>query len=311
MTDIFHVLNPGLLTTIQDFGRIGYGQYGIAVSGAMDRFSLYAANLLVGNDPGAAGLEITLYRLKLAVLRTIRVAITGADMHPTLDGKPLPMWETVELPAGSTLLFKKIGRGARSYLSVQGGLDAPVRMGSRSTQQKALIGKPLQKGDRLRTLSTDSNPPFLRVPEEWIPKYSKEAEIRVLMGPQDEAFTTEGIDSFLSETYTISSQSDRQGYRLEGPAIEHVSAADIISDAILPGSIQVPGNGQPIIMMVDAQTTGGYCKIACVIRPDIDVLAQMLPGRKVRFRKLSIEKAHAALRSQEKRFLDLGNAMVP
>ena len=311
MTDTFHILNPGVLTTIQDFGRIGYGQYGIAVSGAMDRFSLYTANLLVGNDPGAAGLEITLYRLKVEVLRTVRVAITGADMHPTLDGKTLPMWETLELPAGSTLLFKKIGKGARSYLAIQGGIDAPVRLGSRSTQQKALLGKPLQKGDRLRTLSADTHTAFLRVPEEWIPKYSKEAEIRVIMGPQDDAFTTMGIDSFLSETYTISSQSDRQGYRLEGPPIEHVSAADIISDAILPGSIQVPGNGQPIIMMVDAQTTGGYSKIACVIRPDIDVLAQMLPGRKVHFRKLTIEKAHDVLRSQEKRFLDLGNAMIP
>ncbi len=311
MTDTFHILSPGVLTTIQDLGRIGYGQYGIAVSGAMDRFALHTANLLVGNDPGNAGLEITLYRLKMEVLRTVRVAITGADMHPTLDGKPLPMWQTLEVPAGSILLFKKIGQGARSYLAVQGGLNTPVHLGSRSTQQKALLGRPLQKSDRLRTLPAETDAAFLRVPEKWIPTYSKEADIRVVMGPQDDAFTREGIQTFLSEPYTITSQSDRQGYRLEGPPIDHVSGADIISDPILPGSVQVPGNRQPIIMMVDAQTTGGYTKIACVIRPDIDILAQMLPGRKIRFRILTIEQAHDVLRDQEQRFLDIRKNLIP
>jgi biotin-dependent carboxylase-like uncharacterized protein len=311
MAETFHILNPGMLTTIQDLGRIGYGQYGIAVSGAMDRFAFHAANLLVGNDPDAAGLEITLHRLKVAALRTVRVAITGADMCPTLDGNPLPMWETLEVPADSTLLFKTIGKGARAYLAVQGGLDAPVRLGSRSTQQKALLGKPLQKGDRLRTLPSGNDPSFRKIPQQWIPTYSKEADIRVVMGPQDDAFTERGIQTFLSQPYTITSQSDRQGYRLEGPPVDHVSGADIISDPILPGSVQVPGNRQPIIMMVDAQTTGGYAKIACVIRPDIDVLAQMLPGRKVRFRKLTIEQAHDVLRREEKRFLDLREVMIP
>lgn len=308
---MFHIINPGVLTTVQDLGRVGYGQYGIAVSGAMDRYSLSAANLLVGNDPGAAGLEITLYRFEMAALCTVRVAITGADMQPTLDGQPVPMWQTVELPAGSSLLFKKIGNGARSYLAVEGGLDTPVRLGSRSTQQKALLGKPLQKGDRLRTLPADAEASFRKIPDEWIPTYPREADIRVVMGPQDDAFTEKGIHTFLSQSYTISSQSDRQGYRLEGPPIEHVSVADIISDPILPGSVQVPGDRRPIIMMVDAQTTGGYTKIACVIRPDLDVLAQMLPGRKVRFRKLTVEQAHNVLRRQEKRFSDLRNIMIP
>ena len=267
MRDTFQVITPGVLTMVQDQGRVGFGQYGISASGAMDRFALYAANLLAGNDPGAAGLEITLYRLKVKVLRTVRVAITGADMHPVLDGQPVPMWQTVELPVGSTLFFKDIGKGARAYLAVRGGLDTPLLLNSRSTHQKALLGRPLQKGDLLRTLPAETDPPLLRLPEEWIPAYSEQADIRVVMGPQDDAFTAKGIDAFLSGSYTITSESDRQGYRLEGPSIEHVAGADIISDAILPGAIQVPGNGQPIIMMVDAQTTGGYTKIACVIRP--------------------------------------------
>ena len=311
MVETFRVITPGALTTIQDLGREGYGQYGIPVSGAMDRFSFQAANLLVGNDPGAAGLEITLYRLKMAILRTVRVAVTGGDMNPTLDGVTLPMWQTVELSAGSTLLFKTIKQGARAYLAVEGGIDAPLLLGSRSTNQKAHLGKALQKGDIIQTLSSKNPASLHRVPDAFIPQFSKEAEIRVVMGPQDDYFTERGVETFLGEAYTITSESDRQGYRLQGTPIEHVSAADIISDAILPGSIQVPGNGQPIILMMDAQTTGGYTKIACVIGPDIDVLAQILPGRRVRFRQVSIQEAHEIFRNYENRMAHLKKELIP
>ena len=246
MAEIFHIINPGVLTTVQDLGRVGYGQYGIAVSGAMDRYSLSAANLLVGNDPGAAGLEITLYRFELTALCTVRVAITGADMQPTLDGQPVPLWQTVQVPAGSTLLFNKIGKGARSYLAVEGGLDTPVRLGSRSTQQKALLGKPLQKGDRLGTLSAGGDAGFWKIPAEWIPTYSLEADVRVVMGPQDDAFTEKGIHTFLTESYTISSQSDRQGYRLEGPPIEHVSGRTSYPTPFYPAPFRSPATADPL-----------------------------------------------------------------
>lgn len=298
MTDTFHVKTPGVLTTIQDLGRMGYGQYGIPVSGAMDRYSFQIANRLIGNAPGDAGLEITLYGLKLETLRSVRIVITGGDMNPILNGEPLPMWQTLDLPAGSTLLFKNIRGGARAYLAVEGGIDSPVQLNSRSTNQKALLGNTLKKGDIIKTLPVKLTSSDHQLPESMIPTYSKQADIRVILGPQDDLFSRKGMDTFLSETYTITSQSDRQGYRLEGEFIEHVSGADIISDAILPGSIQVPGNGQPIIMMMDAQTTGGYPKIACVIGPDIDVLAQMLPGRKVRFRNVTIEDAHRIAHDQ-------------
>ena len=305
MTDTFHIVNPGVLTTVQDLGRIGYGQYGIPVSGAMDRFSFQTANLLTGNDPGDAGLEITLYRLKLEILRSVRISITGGDMNPTLNGEPLPMWQTLDLPAGSTLLFKNIRGGARAYLAVEGGIDSPVQLGSRSTHQKALLGTTLKKGDIVQTFPVEGTASNHQLPESLIPTLPKQAEIRVILGPQDDLFTRKGMDTFLSETYTITSQSDRQGYRLEGELIAHVSGADIISDAILPGSIQVPGNGQPIIMMMDAQTTGGYPKIACVIGPDIDILAQMLPGRKVRFRDVTIEEAHRIVHAQALRLTQI------
>jgi len=310
MMDAFHVLNPGILTMVQDFGRVGYGQYGIPVSGAMDRFSFQVANLLVGNDPCAAALEITLHRLELEILHSVSIAITGGDMRPMLDGKPLPMWETLELAAGSTLLFKNIRGGARTYLSVEGGIDSPVQLDSRSTHQKALLGKTLKKGDIIKTFSTRRTSSNHRIPEKMLPTFPKQAEIRVILGPQDDLFSRKGMDTFLSETYTITGQSDRQGYRLQGEPIEHVSGADIISDAILPGSIQVPGNGQPIIMMMDAQTTGGYPKIACVIGPDIDVLAQMVPGRKILFRQVTIEEAHKIVRDQARRLSQIKEEML-
>jgi biotin-dependent carboxylase-like uncharacterized protein len=311
MTDTFHVKNPGLLTTVQDLGRPEYGQYGIPVSGAMDRFSLQTANRLVGNGPGAAGLEITLFMLELKILKTVRAAITGGDMNPLLDGSRLPMWQTVELPAGSTLHFKEIRRGVRAYLAVEGGFDSPVFLGSRSTNQSALLGKSLQAGDVLCTLPGEKKAQFYRLPETLVPDFSDEPEIRVLMGPQDDFFTQRGIKTFLGEAYTVTSQSNRQGYRLEGPPIEHASGADIISDAILPGAVQVPGNGQPIIMMVDAQTTGGYTKIACVIGPDIDRLAQIMPGQRLRFSRVSIQEAHRAVRAYADKLENLEKEMIP
>ncbi|MBW1697639.1 MAG: biotin-dependent carboxyltransferase family protein [Deltaproteobacteria bacterium] len=303
-------MTPGVLTTIQDLGREGYGQYGIPVSGAMDRFSFKAANMLVGNDPGAAGLEITLYRLKLEVLRTVHIAVTGGDMNPVLDGESIPMWQTIKLPAGSTLLFKDIRNGARAYLAVEGGIDSAVMLGSRSTCRKALLGKALGKGDVVRVFPEKRTFRLQRVPEAYIPHISKEREIRVVMGPQEDHFTKQGIDTFLGNPYTITSQSDRQGYRLQGPQIEHLSGADIISDAILPGSIQVPGNGQPIVMMMDAQTTGGYTKIATVISADLNILAQMLPGRRLRFRKITIQEAHSIFRNEAARWRRLEEELI-
>jgi len=184
-------------------------------------------------------------------------------------------------------------------------------LGSRSIHQKALLGRPIGKGDILRTASVSMQTGSRRLPESYIPEFPKELCIRVIMGPQDDYFTREGIDTFLSEPYTITPDSDRQGYRLKGPIITHRSGADIISDAILPGSVQVPGNGQPIIMMVDAQTTGGYTKIACVIGPDIDLLAQLLPGRKVRFQKVSVQQAHEILRQREACVEAITHSLIP
>ena len=300
---IFEVIQPGPLTTVQDLGRYGYQQYGIPVSGAMDNYALRVANLLVGNNEGEAGLEITLLGLQLRLLKDTVVAISGADLSPTLNNNPLPMWEAVVVGCGDVISFHWPKRGCRSYLAVAGGIDIPKVMGSSSTYMKSRIGgiegRPLRVGDRLK--SGEARPRILerKLPPQYIPEYRNQSELRVILGPQDDHFTEKGIYDFLHSEYTISTEADRVGYRLQGPRIEHKTGADIISDGIPLGAVQVPGDGLPIILMADRQTTGGYAKIAIVITVDVPKLAQAKPGDKIRFLQTTEEEAHQALREYE------------
>jgi len=305
LVETFEVTRPGLLTTVQDLGRYGYQQYGVPVSGAMDSFALRVGNLLVGNDEGEAGLEITLVGPELKVLEDTVIAVTGGDLDPTLDGKSLPMWEVVLVKKGSKIAFRAPKSGCRAYLTVTGGIDVPKLMGGKSTYIKAQIGglegRPLHAGDRLKT-APSRRPQDLagrKVPKELIPVYTGECALRVVMGPQDDLFTEEGVRTFLASEYVITPQSDRMGYRLTGPKITHKTAADIISDGIPLGAVQVPGDGMPIIMLADRQTTGGYTKIATVITADISKLAQAKPGDKIRFGRVGVEEAHADLKEYE------------
>jgi len=301
--EIFEVIQPGPLTTVQDLGRYGYQQYGVPVSGAMDNYALRVANLLVGNNEGEACLEITLLGLQLRALKDTLVTITGADLSPTLNKSPLPMWEAVMVGCGDTISFPWPKRGCRSYLAVAGGIDVPKVMGSCSTHVKSrmggLEGRPLHAGDRLK--SSQAQPAILvrRLPPQYVPEYRDQSELRVILGPQDDYFTEEGIHTFLRSEYTISIKADRMGYRLEGPHIEHKARADIISDGIPLGAVQVPGDGLPIILLADRQTTGGYTKIAVVITADINKLAQAKPGDKVRFLQITEEEVHRSLKEYE------------
>ena len=301
--EIFEVIQPGPLTTVQDMGRYGYQQYGVPVSGAMDNYALRLANLLVGNSEGDACLEITLLGLQLRVLEDTVVAITGADLSPKLNGESLPMWEAVMVGRGDTLSFPWPKVGCRSYLAVAGGIDVPKVMGSRSTHTRSRIGgfegRALCAGDRLS--SGQAYPQILkrRLPSQYIPEYRNQSELRVIMGPQDDHFTEEGIRTFLGSEYTISTKADRMGYRLEGPPIEHKAGADIISDGIPLGAVQVPGDRLPIVVLADRQTTGGYTKIATVITVDINKLAQAKPGDKVKFTQIREEEAYQSLKEYE------------
>jgi biotin-dependent carboxylase-like uncharacterized protein len=302
----FQVLHPGILTTIQDFGRKGFMKYGTPASGVADRFSAETANLLVGNDPGAALLEITLFRLELLALTDLTIAVTGGNLTPTINQDPLPRWRSVTVRTGDRLAYRGRKIGFRAYLAVQGGFSGERYLNSRSVFVRGLMGQPLQAKAILEI--ERSGDPDLRqrvLPPEMVPDYSQREPLRVILGPQDDRFTPRGIETFLTSEYKVTAQSDRMGYRLEGPKIEHVKGADIISEGIARGAIQVPGDGLPIILLWDAQVSGGYTKIANVITPDQDSLAQTMPGETLRFQEVSLEEAHQALRRERKKMEEI------
>jgi antagonist of KipI len=319
IVNVWEVIQPGALTTIQDLGRYGYQQYGVSISGAMDKFSLRAANLLVGNDDGAPGLEITVIGPKLRALQPGRIAITGADLSPQINGNPLSMWLSAEVKEGDILSFGSRKNGCRAYLAFGGGgVDAPVAMGSYSTHIGSKLGgfngRALAKGDLLSIRRPGKghvrpNPSF-SFPKELIPVYGKEWQLRVVPGPQSDYFTLTGIKTFYSGEYVISPYADRMAYRLKGPTIEHKTAADILSDATPPGSVQVPGNGNPIVFLADGPTTGGYSKIAVVISTDQDRLAQACPRDSVLFRKIGIVEAQRISKEEEGRIQELKKAAL-
>ncbi|MBU1206007.1 MAG: biotin-dependent carboxyltransferase family protein [Proteobacteria bacterium] len=295
----FKVSNPGVFTTIQDLGRPGYMKYGIPASGAADRFSAQVANLLVGNPPGAALLEVTLFRLELLALNELIIAVTGGNLSPNLNGKSLPMWQALALREGDRVAFRARKEGFRAYLAIQGGFSMREFLGSRSVFVRGLMGNVLQTGEILEI----ANPvppyiPFNKNLQEMIPIFANKNELRVILGPQDDRFTPNGIETFLTSAYRVSSQSDRMGYRLEGSKIEHLKGADIISEPIARGAIQVPGDGLPILLLWDAQVSGGYTKIANVISADLDRLAQIMPGENLQFKSVTLQEAHEALREE-------------
>ena len=292
------ILNPGMLTSVQDLGRIGYQQFGVSVSGVMDPRSASIANILVGNDEGEAVLECTMMGPHIRFDAPNIIAITGA----------------IPVNAGQTLRFTMLRTGCRAFVAFAGGLDIPVVMGSRSTNMKAKIGgyqgRKLQKDDVIgfRAPKTDLKNLGLRhTSPEFMPR--AEYKLRIVLGPQDDAFTERGITTFLSSVYTLTPEFDRMGCRLDGELIEHVKSGDIISDGIAFGAVQVPSAGKPIIMLADRQTTGVYAKIANGISADFRILAQLKAGDKVRFEKVSIAAAQEALLAQRATLNCLRSAM--
>ncbi len=301
----FEILEPGLLTTVQDRGRFGYQRYGVPVSGAMDEFALRLANLMAGNDQDSAALEVTVQGPRVEFLNPTWIAVTGADISPEIDGRPLPMWESVEVEEGNVLTFGDLRDGMRCYVAIHGGIDVPVVMASRSTYLKGrfggLEGRALQAGDQMSTLpsSRDAVLPK-RLPDDYTsPAYGGIHRLRVVPGPQDDAFDANALSRFLSSRYRVDPGSDRMGYMLDGPKIEHREGADIVSDGNPPGAIQIHGDGIPRILLADRGTTGGYTKIATVASADLPSLAQALPGHSVSFQQVTVEEAQEARREQE------------
>lgn len=304
MMDAFLVQAPGSYTTVQDKGRYGYQKMGVPVSGALDSFACSVANLLVGNPEERAVLEITVVGPCLAFLREVYVALAGAEMEATLNNQPVNCWESFMASPGDVLSVQQVKSGCRAYLAVSGGIEVPKVMESRSTYVGGKLGgyqgRPLKKGDVLRCGEGTLLDAPRRLPSAWIPLYSSEIVLRAVPGPQDDFFREEGFATFFQSEFTVSTNADRMGYRLQGPSIQHREdvPGSIISEPSIPGSVQIPADGQPIILLVE-QTVGGYTKIATVISTDISRIAQAIPGNVIRFEEVTLETAHSLYMEQK------------
>ena len=303
------ILDGGLLTTVQDKGRTGYQKSGMPVAGAMDSHAMNLANILVGNNRSSAVLEATVQGPAIEFTEAAVIAVCGGNLSPQLAGAPLPMNRAVAVRAGEVLRFGAPVAGCRSYIAFAGGLDIPLVMSSRSTYLKAGLGgfrgRRLQKGDEIGLTASRAKLPGMEarvVPEEMLPDYRHEADIRIVLGPQDDYFTEYAMMGFFHDFYTVTNACDRMGYKLDGRKLPHVQLEDgnIISDGVAFGSIQIPPDGLPIIMMADHQTTGGYTKVGAVITVDLPLVANMQPGDKIHFVKVEIDEAQYLLRERAK-----------
>ena len=297
----FTVVKPGMLTTVQDLGRAGYQGLGVPVSGPMDAYSHRLANRVLGNDPMAAALEITLLGPELVAEGAILCAVAGAEIDVTVDGSPVARHQPFLVPSSARVRCGERGKGTRITLAVQGGFDLPTTLGSRATHLVSRMGpfggRSLRAGDVLPVLSSAPTGPAsagapLDLPDGW-------AYLRVVPAAHRERFTDDAWELLLRTRFTVSPQSNRMGYRLDGPTLAHVGAADILSEAMPIGAVQVPSSGQPILLMAERQTTGGYATIANVITADLPLAGQLAPGDWIAFQAVSHAEARAALRARE------------
>ncbi|WP_028778428.1 biotin-dependent carboxyltransferase family protein [Shimazuella kribbensis] len=326
------VNNPGLLTSIQDLGRYGFQKYGVVVSGAMDVNSLRIANLLVGNQEGEAALEITLMGASFLVEEDLLISVTGGDLSPAIGQESLPLWRPVYVRKGSVLRFPACRSGCRAYMSVAGGFAIEDVMKSKSTYLRGKIGG--YRGRALKTADTLSCNKMPKrairllqqlkkragsysfatvnwyVSSESFVNISKSPEIRVLRGGEFDRFTSSSQRQFFEQDFRISPKSDRMGYRIEGPSLQTEGSFDLISEAVSNGTIQVPKDGNPIILLADRQTTGGYPKIAQVATVDLPLLAQVKPGERIRFKEITRNEAEQLYLEQERQMKQLSAGLL-
>lgn len=315
------VNRPGLLTSIQDLGRYGFQKYGVIVSGAMDRNSLRIANMLAGNKEGNGVLEITLMGPSLLFEEDTLIALTGADMSPEIDGEAVPLWRPVYVKKGSVLDFKACRTGCRTYLALAGGFALEEVMNSQSTYLRGEMGgykgRALKAGDQLE--AKEMSPwasklfhelkakagtrsfltPSWQVQVDSFVSMKKNPVIRAIRGGEFDRFTKESQTRFFEHSFRITPKSDRMGYRIEGPALQLEQPFELLSEAVAYGTVQVPNDGNPIILLADRQTTGGYPKIAQIATVDLPVIAQLKPGENIRFQEITLEEAEQLYLKQE------------
>lgn len=299
------ILKGGMMTTVQDLGRTGYQSQGFSVAGVMDVRSFKIANLLLDNPENEAVLEFTLIGPTLEFTSATIIAITGGDFQPTINGEPAPMYTAIYMNKGDILKFGSARTGSRGYIAFSSYLDIPVVMGSRCTNMKSKIGgfkgRKLQAGDYMNFRIKRRYLPFFLSRKLEPDKFDQDSEtLRVIMGPQDSKFSKQGIETFLNSEYTVTSEFDRMGCRLDGAFIAPKESSDIISDGIAFGSIQVPAHGKPIILLADRQTTGGYAKIATVASVDIPKIVQRKTDHKIRFKAITVQEAQELYMKEQK-----------
>lgn len=313
---MLEVIEPGLLTTVQDLGRFGWYHIGMPPSGAMDNFSFRVGNLLVGNDENAAGLEVTFIGPTLTVTKDTIVAVTGAELPFRINDYPAALWQAHRVTSGDALSLGGIVHGARSYLCLAGGIDVPVLLGSRSTYMLGrfggLGGRKLQVGDELPLgFCTPAHDAMLdrSIDRTLLPSPTKDIEVRVIMGMCNYRVKDESLADFLAATWEVSTEADRIGYRLKGPTFHFkpgeqpfgagADPSNVVDLGYPVGSIQIPGGLEAILLLNDAVTGGGYTTIGTAIKSDLDRIAQASPGSKVRFRAVTIEEALSARTARE------------
>lgn len=309
------IVAPGALTTVQDYGRIGYGEIGFSPSGAVDAGAMETANILVGNDLGEGVLECTLFGPAIYFTWDNVIAVTGAGMNPKINESDVPMNTAIAVKAGQTLTLGFATKGCRTYIAFAGGLKIDESFGSKSTNMKCAIGgfkgRALKANDEIQFVKPVTTLPAMEK-RVYVQKDAKASPktIRVVSGPQDDYFTTEGISTFETGSYKLTNDSNRMACKLSGPVIQSKQATDIISDGISLGSIQVSSNGQPMIMLSDRQTTGGYAKIATVISTDIPILAQCKPGDEIKFKVITLKEAQKLYKKHVKAMQKLQNKIL-
>lgn len=307
MSAVLEVINPGLSTSIQDKGRFGFGSVGVPRSGAIDPMALQLGNALVGNAAFEAALEFRMVAPMLKVsVGSVRVGLAcyaeGMVIAEDGNGQPVTAWQSVTLNAGDTLKLRPLSQGVTGYLCIEGGLAIDPVLGSCSTYARAGLGgvngQGLQAGDRLTTRTQ----PVVHRRERRVtkPLPITDGALRVLLGPQEDYFLADATQRLVSEPFTVSTDVDRMGIRLQGAAlqVDPDKGSDLVSDGIVPGAIQVPGSGQPIMLCVDCQSVGGYPKIATVISADLHHLGQLTPGKLVTFSKVGLVQAQQAHQQQ-------------
>ncbi len=305
-----NIIRAGFLTSVQDLGRTGFRQFGVTTSGALDSFALRVANLLVGNDEGAAGLEITLGGLQLHFEDERIVAWCGGEFDVQIGSRPLPAGHVAHLQAGDELKFGRVQIGCRCWLAISGGIDVPVVLGSRSTDLRAnfggLEGRTLRDGDQLLLARRPGSPPpatgisSWTAPHDWASPASYHPSLRFIRGVDWNRFNDVTIQRLMQHEFSVLPDSDRMGVRFDGSELKREDETDLISEAVAPGTIQVPPSGKPILLLGDCQTIGGYPKIAHVITVDLGIAAQLRAGDSVRFSEVLLQDAHRQLMERER-----------